>query len=325
MFVNPGKKAKTLKKLIAVKKEVRNEQTSRVLEQAGFQEGAERLLKPIVEGEKESKKEVLKAITDGNEARAHENLAITQAIREIDSPLISLFDEAREQDQRQRQGQKATAITGEESRDVPLDETLRQYLEEADDPGNNTERDKVKGIYFKNGRLFLGDKPIEIEDMDIRFEEKTYVKSPELLQLLVFKNPGDDIDDSYLEEYVQMLNDAGLLHKKDGKRQGWKGKKYELIRGTIDRMMADGQIPRVKEKKGGALRQGRSGNAVDVIVGTPEELLDQLHLILASVQAGNTSNLMRNKAIAILDNLYKGENLNKSTYIEALQQLDLKK
>ena len=122
-----------------------------------------------------------------------------------------------------------------------------------------------------------------------------------------------------------MLNDAGLLHKKDGKRQGWKGQKYVLIRGTIDRMMADGRVPRVKEKKGGALKQGRSGNAVDVIVGTAEELLDQLRLILASVQAGNTSNLMRNKAIAILDTLYKGGNLNKSTYIEALQQLDLKK
>ena len=113
--------------------------------------------------------------------------------------------------------------------------------------------------------------------------------------------------------------------RRTGRVTGWPGRKYELIKGTIDKMISDGSIPKRKEKKGGALRQDRSGKAIDVIVGTAEELLDQLKLILASVQAGNTSNLMRNKAIAILDNLYKGKNLNKSTYIEALQQLDLKK
>ena len=49
-------------------------------------------------------------------------------------------------------------------------------------------------------------------------------------------------------------------------------------------MIADGRIPRRKPKKGGALRQGRSGKAIDVVVGTAEELLDQLKLALASIR-----------------------------------------
>ena len=186
MFVNPGKKAETLKKLIEARKEVRNEQTSRVLEQAGMREGAERLFKPIVEGEKESKREVLKAITDGSEARARENLALEQAIRDRDNPLISLFEEAREE---QGQGQRQGAIEApDEERYRQLDPALRNILEDADNPAIAVERDRVKGIYFKNDSLFLGDKPIEIGH-DIRFEGKTYVKSPHLLQLLVLKYP----------------------------------------------------------------------------------------------------------------------------------------
>ena len=92
MFVNPGEKAKTLERLIKARKEVKSEQTGRVLQEAGFQEDTAKLFAPIVEGEKTSKEKVLKAITDGSEANRLGNLALTQAIREIESPLVPLFD-----------------------------------------------------------------------------------------------------------------------------------------------------------------------------------------------------------------------------------------
>ena len=41
-------------------------------------------------------------------------------------------------------------------------------------------------------------------------------------------------------------------HVKDGK-----GKKYELIRGTIDAMMADNRIPKRRTKRGAVLKQSR--------------------------------------------------------------------
>ena len=64
------------------------------------------------------------------------------------------------------------------------------------------------------------------------------------------------------------------------------------------------------------MKQKRSGKAIDVVVGNPEELLDQMQLSLASIQAGNSSNLLKNKVIAIADYLFKLNKIKKSTYIE---------
>ena len=182
MYVNPQKRAETLEKIIAARRELRNEETEKVLERAGFQESAAKLFKPIIEGEKASKKEVLKAITDGSESNRRGTAGVVQAIRELESPLVSLFEGVDTGPQ---------AIEGaKEPKFVGLDPTLRQILEEAEDYSVDYDRDHAKGIQFKDGIITLGKRPIQIsEENGIKFEGNTYPHSHELLELLTVKNP----------------------------------------------------------------------------------------------------------------------------------------
>ena len=55
------------------------------------------------------------------------------------------------------------------------------------------------------------------------------------------------------------------------------------------------------------------------ILGTPKEILDELSLAVASIQAGNTSSILKNKVITIADYLYKNKHIRKPTYLEILK------
>ena len=249
MFVNPQKRAETLEKIIAARRELRNEETEKVLDRAGFQESAAKLFKPIIEREQASKKEVLKAITDGSESNMRDTAGVVQAIRELESPLVSLFEGVYTGPQ---------AIEGaKEPKTVGIDPTLLAILESAEEHSGDYDRDYAKGIQFRDRITTLGQLPIRISEAGIKFEGKTYPNSQELFELLTIKNPIGRFSDEAKQHYVHLLSDSGLLYKRDGTRQGWKGRKYELIKDTIDKMISDGSIPKRREKKGGALKQGR--------------------------------------------------------------------
>ena len=61
---------------------------------------------------------------------------------------------------------------------------------------------------------------------------------------------------------------------------------------------------------------GLRGKTGVQILGTPKEILDELSLAVASIQAGNTSSILKNKVITIADYLYKNKHIRKPTYLE---------
>ena len=147
------------------------------------------------------------------------------------------------------------------------------------------------------------------------FKDNQYPLTNGLLYLLTTKQEDPDaFSEDEKQNYVDMLYRAGLLYKSDGTRQGWRGRKYNNIVKPYAERYPD-RIPR----EGSGLKQKRVGKVIDVVVGDTEELLDQLQLALASIQAGNTSSLLKNKVIAIADNLFKNNKIKKSTYIETIK------
>ena len=129
-----------------------------------------------------------------------------------------------------------------------------------------------------------------------------------LLHLLLNRRANTkEYREKWLDTYVDILYNHGGFRRSDGQKHFPRGQKFdEIVRPRLAK-----RYPHILEKSGSGysdlkpLRQKRSGPAIDVIVGNAEELLDQLQMIFASLDAGNTSNLMKNKAIAILDTLFK--------------------
>ena len=182
------------------------------------------------------------------------------------------------------------------------------------------------------------NKPIELDKDagEIRYEGKTYNYSPGLIRLLMTNEQWHpDLDDEQAQDdYVSILTRGGYLYKKDGKKAGDRSGKYNtFIKDRLDhyppniktakpfQYSYNDDLVYIKQKMGSGLKQKRSGRVIDVIVGNAEQLLDQLQLSLASIEAGNTSNLLKNKVIAIADNLFKNGHLKKATYIDTVNHV----
>ena len=103
-------------------------------------------------------------------------------------------------------------------------------------------RDTIKGIRFgSDGSMKLGplDVTIDREKELIKVGEKDYPLSDGILRLLLTTEGGWETYKPEEEtDYVDMLLHAGLLHKADGKRHGWKGAKYnDIVKPRIDEVL----------------------------------------------------------------------------------------
>lgn len=294
--VSSGKsKESILKELIAARKSVQRQDTERILQEEGFEDKATKLFKPLVEKQREESKKTREALQATTDAISQIQILPGHTLRAITEGLDK--------------------TEPEEGLDPVLGHILSQ-VQRGEFP-----QDKAKGIKIHpNGSITLGSEEVKINRPQgyIEMKDKKYGLTDGLLYLLTttLGNP-NDFTEAEMKNYVDMLFHAKLLHKKDGTRHGWKGDKYlNIVKPFIQ------NYPDNIDVTGSGIVKQKKGKVVDVIVGSTEELLDQLQLALASIQAGNTSTLLKNKAIAILNNLFKAGKINKSTYIEALQHVD---
>ena len=56
-----------------------------------------------------------------------------------------------------------------------------------------SETDTTYGLYDKNGNFYIGNKPVVIIDNNIKVDDKKYEGAPGLWELIVSKNPDDNI------------------------------------------------------------------------------------------------------------------------------------
>ena len=137
--------------------------------------------------------------------------------------------------------------------------------------------DTTFGITFHNDQAFIGDTPITIENDDIIIYDEVYSGTKGLWRLLTEKKEAklkDEYNDHDLEEYANILQQTHVLHKENDphnplpKSSG--SYKWKKILGPIWKQ-----------------EEGKDGSGF-YISGTPKGMLDQLQLLYAEHQAGNT-------------------------------------
>ena len=80
----------------------------------------------------------------------------------------------------------------------------------------------------------------------------------------------------------------------------------------------EGELPEGSGLKRRSRVSKKTCNGVQIL-GTPKEILNELSLAVASIQAGNTSSILKNKVITIADYLYKNKHIRKPAYLEILK------
>ncbi len=184
---------------------------------------------------------------------------------------------------------------------MQLGEIAAAYLRRFADQASTT--DKIFGIHDKDGRFYIGNTEVILDDNDIIIGNKTYTGTPGLWELIVSKQPSPDIYTvSDMENYQEILlntnalkrnNDPNEVYPKSNKSVKW----LNLLKPIWDK--------RARKRKGDGLH-------TIYLPSDSSALLQRLDILLASKQAGNTG--VRNEAVAVCDELKRQGRINDDEY-----------
>jgi hypothetical protein len=152
--------------------------------------------------------------------------------------------------------------------------------------------DKIYGPkQLSNGVIKLGKKEIDFDGDTLNIEEKSYLLTPGLEQLLFLNNP-KLYSSQDLDIYKEILTQTSA-HLTNSLRIKKGGIKYNLILKLF---------PSGKGLNYGGLKLQKHNL---VYWNDPNELVDRLRLLLASQAAGNTS--VSNEILSIFEELYEAK------------------
>ena len=179
---------------------------------------------------------------------------------------------------------------------------LRQFV-------SKQEVDKTFGLYNKDGKFYIGDSPIEINDDNITVKGKEYQGTPGLWKLLVMREPDENVyTDEDKSNYAEILDKTSAVkhgnNPKSRKPKSSSGFKYKTI------------FKPIWENLYGYIGKGIKSV---VIPSDPNALLDKLDFLLASNAAGNTG--VRNELVSICDELMRQKVMNKTFYKNLMQYI----
>ena len=159
--------------------------------------------------------------------------------------------------------------------------------------------DKTYGIYDKDGKFYIGNKEVGIEDNNIIVDNEEYQGTAGLWELVVSKDPNRDIYNPIdHENYRKLLiqTNARQSAKNPNRSKSNKGTKWK----NVVKSIWEGH----KKTK---------GKGVTIIIPEdPNALLERLDLLLASQEAGHTG--VGNELISICDELKRQGVVNADTY-----------
>ena len=165
---------------------------------------------------------------------------------------------------------------------------------------NRPMTDEVYGIYKKEGLYYIGNKQATIADNNIIIGDRKFKGTPGLWELIVSKNPDDNIY-TYkdYETYKRLMLKTNALHRDNDPEITYpKGSRSEKWLRLLSPILHS--------------RRKYEGEGVVVIPGDPNALLERLDLLLASRKAGHTG--VGNELVSICDKLKRQGVLDSRTY-----------
>ena len=267
---DPAKRDAIVKEYLDLKKNIRTNLLSERTGEMEMQTDLSKFFKPITEAQKATAKEITEGlipIKEGIESLPH--TIEFPAFPSIELPKEDIL----------RLG--PTAVS-----------SLKRFL-------TKEGADKTYGIYDKDGKFYIGNKEVGIEDNNIIVDNEEYQGTAGLWELVVSKDPNRDIYNPIdHENYRKLLIQTNAMQsaKNPNKPKSNKGTKWK----NVVKSIWEGH----KKTK---------GKGVTIIIPSdPNALLERLDLLLASQEAGHTG--VGNELISICDELKRQGVINADTY-----------
>ncbi|XP_065681409.1 uncharacterized protein LOC136095104 [Hydra vulgaris] len=177
-----------------------------------------------------------------------------------------------------------------DSKIISLGTIATNYLKSA--YSNKKAADFTFGINSKDGKLYLGIKTMLISNNDITIDDKKYIETTDLWELLTKSSPDKNIyNEDDLENYKSILKETDAFFlisssKYPGKPRLSRSEKYnKIIKPILEEIT------------------GKSGKRVIFLPRSPDALFEKLCTPIAAFEAGNTG--VRNEAVSIIDELLR--------------------
>ena len=195
--------------------------------------------------------------------------------------------------------------------------------------------DKTFGLYAENKKFKIGNKPITIKDNDIIIEDKKYIGTPGLWELITSYNPKNFNEDDYIN-YINLLIQTNTIYQGNNpnstKPKSSSSEKWLNLISPIWEHIRESKKPPEEEKgkgKGGKGKGKRQedpqpstsgtdpltktpGGGLKILPSDPNALINRFDLLFSSKKAGHTG--VRNEIVSILDELKRQGVININEY-----------
>ena len=282
---DPRKREELIRDFIETRKRIKDNFIAKKVGEAEYQTGLTKLFKPVTETQKATAKETAEKFTQ-------ELLPIKEGIEKLPVPTFP-----------------ALGITGEQIKNLgPIVLGALEYLK--------PEKKTTFGMYFKDGDFRIGDKKVDIEDDDIKIEDKKYTGTPGLWELIMKDNPQNFTEDDYLK-YGRILKQTNNIYQqnnpdtnkpKSNKSQKWKN----LIKPLWEQIKRKKEEEEEEEDEDDDPQPSTSGTGLKILPSDPNALIDRFDLLFSSQKAGHTG--VRNEIVSILDELKRQGVLKTNEY-----------
>ena len=323
---DPRKREELIKDFIETRKRIKDNFIARKVGESEYQTGLTKLFKPVTETQKATAKEITEAQKTTAEKITGELLPIKESIGElatkedIQRVPMKVFN------------QIFPSIEFKSSEVMELGTLAVYSLIEA---FTKEGVDKTFGLYAKNKKFHIGDKPVTIKNNNIIIEGKKYIGSPGLWELITSNNPQNFTEEDY-NNYIFLLIQTNTIYQDNNpnstKPKSNKGSKWLNLISPVWEHIRESKKPLPKEKgKGKGRGKGRGKRQEDpkpgtsgtdprteipggglILLSDPNALIDRFDLLFSSQKAGHTG--VKNEIVSILDELKRQGVININEY-----------
>ena len=321
---DPRKREELVRDFIETRKRIKDNFIARKVGEAEYQTGLTKLFKPVTETQKATAKEITEAQKATAEKITGELLPIKEGIEglptkeDISNIPTRVFN------------QIFPALKYKESDITNLGAIAVNSLIEA---FTKDGIDRTHGIYAKDKKFYMGNKPLTIKENDISIntDDGNIFKTPGtpgLWRLITEKNIPDksEFTPIDLNNYIILMFHTKTIYKGNEPTRGLKGgtsnklkfikyfvklieeNKFDEYEKELDSYFnkEDGEEPKDDPQP------GTSGDGLKILPSDPNALIDRFDLLFSSKKAGHTG--VRNEIISILDELKRQGVININEY-----------
>ena len=327
---DPRKREELVRDFIETRKRIKDNFIARKVGEAEYQTGLTKLFKPVTETQKATAKE----ITDAQKATAEkitgELLPIKESIgelptkKDISNIPTRVFN------------QIFPALKYKESDITNLGAIAVNSLIEA---FTKDGIDRTHGIYAKDKKFYMGNKPLTIKENDISIntDDGNIFKAPGtpgLWRLITEKNIPDksEFTPIDLNNYIILMFYTKTIYKGNEPTRGLKGgtsnklkfikyfvklieeKKFNEYKKELDSYFnkEDEEEYKEFEEPDEDPQPSTSGEGLKILPSDPNALIDRFDLLFSSQKAGHTG--VKNEIVSILDELKRQGVINVNEY-----------